>query len=299
MRNRLTVILAAATLALVVTSYYPATERTQSASKHPGNSLVDEVPSGHWAYPALSRLQQGELASRSLLPGPNGKKPVTRFEMAVLLSRMIEKLDDASTNAKLPWDKLELLDKLYKEFRGDINNLGADMGNMRSRLDQLAKKLEEEGQNGNMNGKLVKQVFDATQKVDAMASSVKKQDQRLRSISAKLKNQNKSFGETQEKLKVFSEVLAKVLVKMARLEKDSTEKEAPQVAGFSRKNLKQLKGLLKEFAISFERRLANIETHTGIGIPAQTRMPVPQAPRRSPAPRKPAEEYPMPSPDEM
>lgn len=276
MRNRLTLILAAAVIALVVTSRTASVSPTDAGSGAQGTELVQTVPGNHWAYPALEQLRDGK-SGVAMSPSPNGAKPVTRFEMAVLLSRIMEKLDQ-TVGGKLPAEKLELLDKLVKEFRSDLEGIGTDMSGMKGRLDELARKVED-GKPG--TGPLVKQVFDATQKVDAVAAQVKEQDQRVASLVGKLNAQNSELAETRKKVKVYAEVLAKVLVKMARLEKNPAGSTDGTV-GLTRTNLHEIRGLIKDFAIDFERRLARVERPSGVRVPAGTRMPSPtEATRRA------------------
>jgi hypothetical protein len=276
MRNRLTLILAAAVIALVVTSRTASVSPTDASAGAQGTDLVQTVPGNHWAYPALEQLRDGKT---SVLPAPgsSGTKPVTRFEMAVLLSRIMEKLDQ-TVGGKLPAEKLELLDKLVKEFRSDLEGIGTDMSGMKGRLDELARKLDDSKPG---TGPLVKQVFDANQKVDAVVVQVKEHDQRMASLVGKLNAQNAELAETRKKVKVYAEVLAKVLVKMARLEKSPAGSGAANV-GLTRTNLSDIRDLIKDFAVDFERRLARVEEPSGVRIPAGTRMPTPtEATRRA------------------
>ncbi|MBI3890529.1 MAG: hypothetical protein HY303_03260 [Candidatus Wallbacteria bacterium] len=271
MRNRLTLVLAAAFVALVISSASrpgsaPTAADPQSAS------LMQPVPSDHWAYPAIQELSGGK-SSIPLAQGPNGQKPVTRFEMAILLSRIIEKLDAAGGASKLPTEKFELLEKLTREFRADLDSIGADMTAVKARLDDLAKKVEDNA-HAPTNGALVKQVFDANQKIDAVAGKAKEQEQKLDSMSNRLTAQSNQIAEGQKRIKVYAEVLAKLLVKVARIEKNPPAAEGGQ--GLTRANLNDLRGIIKEFVVDFEHRLARVE-HTGgsAEIPAASRIPMP------------------------
>ncbi|MBI4870853.1 MAG: hypothetical protein HY814_04725 [Candidatus Riflebacteria bacterium] len=269
MRHRLMAILAAAALALIVTGRTSTVAPTSPDAGSPPSNLVQAVPADHWAYPALQQLGDGKNGLQ-LAPGPNGSRPVTRFEMAVLLTRIMERLDQ-TVGGKLPAEKLELLDKLYKEFRGDLENIGTDLGGLKSRLDELARKVEDASKTG--GGALVKQVFDATQKADAAQARAKEQDRKLEALSAKLTQQTAQTVEGQKKSKVYAEVLAKVLVKVARLEKSAGTGDG---GGLNRTNLNELRGLIKEFAVDFERRLAQVEHSRSPGrvqLPVETRLP--------------------------
>ncbi len=76
----------------------------------------NDVPADHWAYPAIK-----QLADAGLIEGYDSKflgdKTMSRYEMAVLVSKAIEKLDKAdAVNQKLIF-------KLTSEFSDEIDNL--------------------------------------------------------------------------------------------------------------------------------------------------------------------------------
>ncbi|MBI4869411.1 MAG: hypothetical protein HY816_20925 [Candidatus Wallbacteria bacterium] len=271
MRSRLTLILAAAVVALVVTSSMrPGGSSTQGLDAQ-GASLMQVVPSDHWIYPALREL--GGEGNIPMAQGLSGSKPVTRFEMAVLLSRIMEKLEAAGGPGKLSAEKVAVLDKLAREFRTDLDAIGSDINSMKSRIDELAKKIEN-GTPG--NGALVKQVFDANQKLDAVTGKSKDQDQKLDWLTNKVTVQSGQIAEGQKQIKVYAEVLAKLLVKTARLEKSPAAGEAS--GGLTRANLNDLRSLIKDVAVDFERRIARLERPVGapVHVPAATRMPAPE-----------------------
>ncbi|VBB09547.1 Hypothetical protein LUCI_4842 [Lucifera butyrica] len=92
----------------------------------------NDVPISHWAYSALKKL-----ADAGLIEGYNsqfiGDKPMTRYEMAVLVSRAIDKLDKADAVNQ------QLILKLSQEFSTEIDNLKIHMD---KRMDKIEDKLK-------------------------------------------------------------------------------------------------------------------------------------------------------------
>ena len=103
-----------------------------------GNPFAD-VPSGHWAYDSLEFL-----ASRGVVSGYSrgryaGGKTATRYELACLTARALEKID----TTKASRDSLELLGKLASEFRSELESLNVDTSKLGRRVAGL-----EAGQKG-------------------------------------------------------------------------------------------------------------------------------------------------------
>jgi hypothetical protein len=108
----------------------------QGASATP----FSDVPANHWAYQAIQ-----SLAADGLVEGyPDGKfkgdRPMTRYEMAVLVARVIAKVQagmprDYATKADL--DKLQ---KLIDAFKDELDALGVRVTNLEDSLDALDKR---------------------------------------------------------------------------------------------------------------------------------------------------------------
>src|SRR6202790_3142803 len=86
-------------------------------------SPFSDVPANHWAYQAIQ-----SLAADGLVEGfPDGKfkgdRPLTRYEMAVLVARVIAKLqaNGAGFASKSDLDKLQ---KLIDALKDELDSLG-------------------------------------------------------------------------------------------------------------------------------------------------------------------------------
>ena len=107
----------------------------QGASATP----FSDVPANHWAYQAIQ-----SLAADGLVEGfPDGKfkgdRPMTRYEMAVTVARVIAKVQANSANfaSKADLDKLQ---KLIDAFKDELDALGVRVTNLEDSLDALDKR---------------------------------------------------------------------------------------------------------------------------------------------------------------
>jgi hypothetical protein len=129
--------------------------------------MFKDVPSDHWAYAAISDLQQKKI----LLGYPNGyfqgKRVLTRYEFAVALKRALDAIgpgvkgdkgdpgapgatgpagaDGAAGPAGPPGmtpEQVEALMKLADTFKAELTQLGTDVKAINQRLDALAKSVD-------------------------------------------------------------------------------------------------------------------------------------------------------------
>ncbi len=98
-----------------------------------------DVPANHWAYQAIQ-----SLAADGLVEGyPDGKfkgdRPLTRYEMAMLVARVIAKVqaNGAGYASKADLDKLQ---KLIDALKDELDSLGVRVTNLEDALDALDKR---------------------------------------------------------------------------------------------------------------------------------------------------------------
>jgi hypothetical protein len=127
--------------------------------------MFKDVPSDHWAYAAVSDLQQKKI----LVGYPNGyfqgKRVLTRYEFAVALKRALDAIqaipgpkgdkgDTGATGDKgadgvagqqgppgMTPEQVEALMRLADQFKNELAQLGTDVKAINARLDQLAKQV--------------------------------------------------------------------------------------------------------------------------------------------------------------
>ncbi len=111
-------------------------------------TLFDDVPEGHWALDAIRDLQkQGIIKGFSEDNTFRGEKPINRYEMVVLVKRLIGNLE---TGDGIRLKQVELVRDLLMEFADDMKFLGESalyhMDRLRTvedRLDRVESRLDE------------------------------------------------------------------------------------------------------------------------------------------------------------
>jgi len=101
-----------------------------------------DVPANHWAYQYIQ-----SLAADGIIDGyPDGKfkgdRPLTRYEMAVVVARVIAKLQE---NQPAPYSgpskaDLDKLQKLIDALKDELDSLGVRVTNLEDSLDALDKR---------------------------------------------------------------------------------------------------------------------------------------------------------------
>ncbi|WP_094606565.1 hypothetical protein SPSIL_056790 [Sporomusa silvacetica DSM 10669] len=79
----------------------------------------NDVPANHWAYAAVTKLAQAGIVTGYDASYYKGDKTITRYEMAVIVAKAIDKYDTANDTNK------QTIDKLSAEFASELNKLGA------------------------------------------------------------------------------------------------------------------------------------------------------------------------------
>ncbi len=98
-----------------------------------------DVPSNHWAYQAIA-----SLAADGLIEGYSdgefkGDRPLSRYEMAVLVARVIAKVQASGAGYASKVD-LEKLQKLIDALKDELDSLGVRVTNIEDALDALDKR---------------------------------------------------------------------------------------------------------------------------------------------------------------
>ncbi len=89
-----------------------------------------DVPKEHWAYDAVEQLSEDGVIEGYGDDTYRGDRTITRFEMAQLVARAMSKEEAASAQDKA------LIEKLSREFEGELKNLGL-------RVEQLEKNADK------------------------------------------------------------------------------------------------------------------------------------------------------------
>jgi hypothetical protein len=104
-----------------------------------------DVPSNHWAYGAVEQLSSAGII-KGYKANFNGEEKLSRYEMAVIISRL---LDAVGKGVKISGGDAKTLEKLVNEFSNELALLGARVDALQARTDYnegRIDRLEEEVQ---------------------------------------------------------------------------------------------------------------------------------------------------------
>lgn len=93
-----------------------------------------DVPATHWAYNAVTNLSKAGLIAGYSDGTFRGQKIVSRYEMAIIIARIMTKLDKADVDQKV------VIDQLAKEFASELKALNAHAGSLEPRVAALENK---------------------------------------------------------------------------------------------------------------------------------------------------------------
>jgi hypothetical protein len=98
-----------------------------------------DVPSNHWAYEAIASLAADGLIEGYTDGKFKGDRPLSRYEMAVIVARAIAKVqaNGAGYASKVDLDKLQ---KLIDALKDELDSLGVRVTNVEDALDALDKR---------------------------------------------------------------------------------------------------------------------------------------------------------------
>lgn len=129
---------------------------TPMAPLAPGNPFAD-VPADHEAMEALRSLSRSGVLGDVVPAGDpfQGRKVLTRYELAVLLARLTEKLAEAKQAGEQVSEEERIVRDLTREFRAELDLLGVRVNAFTNRLElqeQRTDGIERRRSNVRMEG---------------------------------------------------------------------------------------------------------------------------------------------------
>lgn len=141
-----------------------------------------DIPPGHWAHDAVE-----ELANKGLVLGyPDGRflgdRPLTRYEMAALVKRVLDRIDQQlrplpqpraeASEQLVSREDLETVRRLVEEFKVELTVIGTKLDEVRKDLDSLQEQVRA------ISGEL-EEAKAAAQSASDAASAAKAQADKL------------------------------------------------------------------------------------------------------------------------
>ena len=98
-----------------------------------------DVPANHWAYQYLQSLAADGIIDGYPDGAFKGDRPLTRYEMAVVVARVLAKLQEQNPGAPSR-DDLDKLQKLVDALKDELDALGVRVTNVEDSLDALQSR---------------------------------------------------------------------------------------------------------------------------------------------------------------
>ena len=97
-------------------------------------NLFSDVPVSHWSYSAVTNLSRAGLIDGDSDGTFRGQKIISRYEMAIIIARIMTKLDKADDEQKA------VVEKLAKEFANELKSLNVNTSALEPRVAALEQK---------------------------------------------------------------------------------------------------------------------------------------------------------------
>ena len=154
-------------------AFTPAASHAQAAATGAATGPFADVPADHWAYAAVKTLQDAKIVIGYPDGTYGGRRPMTRYEFAEAIARLLPLLQPATdTNlatkddlaalradlqSKLAANQaaLDALTRLVNEFQPELQRLGQDVTAIQTRLANLEGRvavLEAENERFHVTG---------------------------------------------------------------------------------------------------------------------------------------------------
>lgn len=95
-------------------------------------SVFSDVPAKHWSYDAVSKLVKAGVLDGYSDGTFKGEKPLSRYEMAIVVARAMTKLDKADAENKA------LIEKLAAEFKTELDSFGVRLATVEQKADKFS-----------------------------------------------------------------------------------------------------------------------------------------------------------------
>ncbi|MEZ7890458.1 MAG: S-layer homology domain-containing protein [Candidatus Wallbacteria bacterium] len=100
----------------------------------------NDVAQDHWAYEAIDKLVQNGYMDGFADDTFRGRKVITRYELALILAKILTKVEDVETSGGIISPKdAETIKKLAAEFKDELNTLGVKINSLDQRVTEIEK----------------------------------------------------------------------------------------------------------------------------------------------------------------
>ncbi|MFW6238400.1 MAG: S-layer homology domain-containing protein [Halanaerobiales bacterium] len=159
---------------------------------------IEDVSEDHWAYESVQKLIDRGYLNLYDDDTFRGKNSISRYEMAVIVSRLLEDLQDSG--AQLEEDDVEEIRKLSLEFRDELVEIAQEQEDFSGTLENLKEEnIIQSEEIGNLNEQMESLQEELTGIVDSILE-MKKMQEEVDNLEANLSETNQKLEDTREEL---------------------------------------------------------------------------------------------------
>ncbi|AVQ32542.1 S-layer homology domain-containing protein [Fusobacterium varium] len=121
----------------------------------------EDLNKEHWAYSSVENLVKKGIIKENSYKF-NGEDPVSRYEFAYDLSKMLDKIELEKANK----EDLNILEALILEFSKELNKIGFDTETYNSKIDNINETVELLKKRVNENEIIIDQLKSRIEKLE-------------------------------------------------------------------------------------------------------------------------------------
>lgn len=104
---------------------------TKAQKKEARHKTLADVKADHWSYQAVKQLTEAGLVEGFDDGMFHGNRNLSRYEMAVIISRAMDKQNEADAQQKI------IIQALQDEYNKELKNIGAQLEDLKKKVDRL------------------------------------------------------------------------------------------------------------------------------------------------------------------
>ena len=227
------------------------------------SAVFQQVSEDSWVRHAVAGLASEELPDLESDLARN--KPVTRYELAVIIARVIEKLQNQNDGdvVEASYPKVAMLEKLSIEFRQELDILGVSGRRFNARLSTVELKVTSMDRSLRVLGQQIDEVGQESRQVSAESRKTVETAHAAQSevelLSDMVRQQNMQVESSDKQLRNMGKIISRLLVKVA-LNDARIKNVTPEGAQKSRRDIgalaKAVSGMQKKVSVIDGRTMA-------------------------------------------
>ena len=185
---------------------------------------LKDVPDNHWAYKSVKKLIDKGYLSLYEDGTFKGNNKVSRYELAVIIARMLDDIQDTGT--QVSEEDADTLRKLSLEFRDELVDLAKKHNNLLKRLKSVEdKNIIQSDAIGNNREKINNIDKEISSIIDSILE-LKKLNDEIDKLNKEIKEQNITITNLKESLNKNKSSISDINSKMNNISSEIENKDA-------------------------------------------------------------------------